>query len=61
MREDSILREVRRIKDENAAKYGYDVRALGKALQKEQRQSGRKVVSRPSKQPNTSASVRGKK
>jgi len=53
MREDSVIREIRRIKDENAAKYGYDVRALGKALQKEQRQSGRKLVSRPSKRVNT--------
>ena len=44
-RADSILREVWRIKDENAAKYGCDVRALGKALQKEQLRSGRKVVS----------------
>jgi len=42
MRKDSIIRQVRKIKDENAAKYGYDVRALGKAIQKEQRQSGRK-------------------
>jgi hypothetical protein len=53
MREDSILREIWRIKDENAAKYGYDVRALGKALQEEQRQSGRKFVSPPRKRVKT--------
>ena len=46
MRADSILREMWRIKDENAAKYGYDVRALGKALQKEQLRRGGKLVSR---------------
>ena len=34
MREDSILREIRRIKDENAAKYGYDVRALRQSTSK---------------------------
>ena len=49
MREDSIPREVWRIKDENAAKYGYDVRALAKAIQQEQRRGGRKVVSRSAK------------
>jgi hypothetical protein len=52
MRQDSILREIRRIKDENAAKYGYDVRALGKARQKEQRHSGKEVVSPAPRQAN---------
>ena len=61
MREDSILREIRRIKDENAAKYGYDVRALGKALQKEQRQSGQKLVSRRPKRVKATGSAPGKK
>jgi hypothetical protein len=61
MREDSILREIRRIKDENAAEYGYDVRALGKALQKEQHQSGRKLASHPSKGSNISISNSGKR
>jgi hypothetical protein len=46
MREDSVLKEIRRIKDENAAEHGYDVRALGKALQEAQRRSGGKLVSR---------------
>ena len=61
MREDSILRAIRRIKDENAAKYGYDVRALGKAIQEEQRRSGRKLASRPSKRRKVSVSTPGKK
>jgi hypothetical protein len=48
MRQDSIMREVRRIKDEMAAKYGYDVRALGKAIQEAERRDERKpVIRRP--------------
>jgi hypothetical protein len=50
MREDSIMREALRIKYEIAAKYGYDVRALGKALQEKQRGSGAKYVNRRPKQ-----------
>ena len=49
MREDSIIKQVRRAKEEIAAKYGNDVRALGKAIQEEQRRSGRTVVSRSAK------------
>jgi hypothetical protein len=40
------MREARRIKDEMAAKYGYDVRALGKAIQEAQRRDGGKYVNR---------------
>ncbi len=46
MKEDSIMREVWRIKDEIAAEYGYDVRALGKAMQERQRLSGARYVNR---------------
>jgi len=38
-----------RIKDENAAKFGYDVRALAKSLQEKQRRRGGKLVSRRTK------------
>jgi hypothetical protein len=61
MRDDSILREIWRIKDANAAKYGFDVRAIGKALQAEQRRSGRKMVSRPAKGAKVAASTPGRK
>ena len=49
MYEDPIVEEVRRIKEQMAAKYNYDVRALGRALREEQKKSGRKVVSLPPK------------
>jgi hypothetical protein len=57
MRDDSVVREIRQIKDDNAAKYGYDVRALGKALQEDQRQSGRKLVSRCQKRVKATVSA----
>jgi len=37
--------EVRRVRERIAAKYGYDVRAIGRAMQAEQRGGGRKTVS----------------
>jgi len=49
MRNDPIVEEVRRIKEEHAARYNYDIRAMGKALQEEQKRGGRKVVSPPAK------------
>ena len=51
MPEDDVMKEVRRIKEEHAAKYGYDVHAIAEALRENQRQGHRKVVSRPPKRP----------
>ena len=45
MSADPVLRELWRIKDEIAAQYDYDVRALCRALREEQRKGARKVVS----------------
>ncbi|MBM4034512.1 MAG: hypothetical protein FJ291_22430 [Planctomycetes bacterium] len=42
---DPIVEEMRRIKEEHAAKFNYDIRAMGKSLQEEEKRSGRKVVS----------------
>ena len=47
MKADSILEELWRVKEAHAAKYGYDVRAMGKALMAQQAKGGRKVVSPP--------------
>lgn len=47
MCEDAVLRELWRIKDELGAECGYDVEALGKALQEAEKRSGRKTVSPP--------------
>jgi hypothetical protein len=49
MRDDPVVEEVRRAKEEHAARYNYDIHAMGKALQEEQKRSGREVVTVPPK------------
>ncbi len=46
---DPIVQEVRRVREEMAAKFNYDVRAIVRHLQKEQKHSGRKAVRLPPK------------
>ncbi len=45
MANDYIVDEVRRVREEQAAKYAFDVKAILAAARKRQRRSGRKVVS----------------
>ena len=45
MAKDYIADEVRRVREEQAAKYAFDVKAILAAARKRQRRSGRKVVS----------------
>ncbi len=45
MANDYIVDEVRRVREEQAAKYAFDVKAILTAARKRQRRSGRKVVS----------------
>jgi hypothetical protein len=45
VREDSIVEEVRKFRDERAAKFGYNLRAIAEDARKRQQQSGREVVS----------------
>jgi hypothetical protein len=42
---DYIVEEVRRVRETQAAKYGFDVKAILEAARKRQRRSGHKVVS----------------
>jgi hypothetical protein len=46
---DPILDELRRIRDEHAAAFNYDVVAMGRDLQERQRTSGRTYISMPPK------------
>ena len=46
MREDSIVNEVRRIRDNRAAKFGYILRVIAEDAKKRELQGGRPVVSR---------------
>ena len=45
MAKDYIVDEVRRVREEQAAKYAFDVKAILAAARKRQLRSGRKVVS----------------
>ena len=45
MREDPIVYEVRRFRDERAAKFGYNLRAIAEDARKREQQGGRRVVS----------------
>jgi ribosomal protein L14 len=45
MSRDPIVDEVRRARKSEAAKHGFDVKAILSAAKKRQRRSGRKVVS----------------
>jgi uncharacterized protein (UPF0335 family) len=53
MLKDSIVDEVRRVRQEEAAKHGFDVKAILAASKKRQRRSRRKVVSLASKKKLT--------
>ena len=45
MAKDPIVDEVRRIREEQAAKYSFDIKMILAAARKRQRRSGRRVVS----------------
>ncbi len=51
MWEDPIVAEVRRIRDEHAAKYGYDLEKIFASLKDREKQSKRKLASYPPRSP----------
>jgi hypothetical protein len=44
---DPIVEEVRRTREQYAARYNHDIAAICRAARERQKESGRKVVSRP--------------
>ena len=54
MYEDSIVEQVRRIKEAHAARYGYDIKAMALALRESQGKADHKVVTLPAKRPQAS-------
>lgn len=46
---DPIVEETRKIRDEIAARFNYDVEALGRYFQEQQKQENRVFVKRPAK------------
>ncbi len=55
MKEDSVIQEAYRVKDDLARRYGNDVRRLAKAIRDEQEKCGRKVVSPPPRRHSAQA------
>jgi hypothetical protein len=49
MWKDEIVEEVRRVRDEYAAKFNYDLNAIYEDIKKQEKQTKRKVVSLPPK------------
>jgi len=47
---DPIVAEVRRNREQYAARFNHDIRAICRAARERQKESGREVVSRPAKQ-----------
>jgi hypothetical protein len=45
MYKDPIVEEVRKYRDENARKFGYNIRAIAEDARKRERASGHKLVS----------------
>ena len=50
MWKDSIVEDVRKVREEHAAKFNYNLDAIYQDLKKQEKRSGRKVVSLPAKQ-----------
>ncbi len=46
---DPIIEEIRKFRDEYAARFNYDVKAMLADIKRRQKESGRKTVSRPPK------------
>lgn len=42
---DTIIEEIRKGREEHAAQFNYDIRAIMESLKEEERQSGRNVIS----------------
>lgn len=51
MWKDEIVEEVRKVRDEYAAKFNYDLDAIYKDIKEEEKMTRRKVVSLPPKKP----------
>ncbi len=48
---DEIVEEIRRHRDAHAASHGYDVKRITADIQREERESGRRIVTRAPRRP----------
>ena len=51
MWEDKIVEEVRKVRDEYAARFNYDLEAIYKDIKEQEKKSQRKLVSLPPRKP----------
>jgi len=52
---DPLIKEIRRLKEANAAKYGFDIRVMAEDMRRREKLSGRKVVTLPPRRPPKAA------
>jgi hypothetical protein len=52
---DSVVEEVRRIREAYAKQFGYDLQAMYRDLKEKERRSGRRIVSFPPRKPKAVA------
>jgi len=57
MYDDPIVAEIRRLRDEYARRFDYDLGAICRDLREQQQRSGRQVVRRRPKRPGTETAV----
>lgn len=57
---DPIVEEVRKVREEHAARFDYDLERIFQDLKEQEKRSGRKVVSLPPKRPQEVATPRQK-
>jgi hypothetical protein len=55
MWEDPIVAEIRKIRDEHAAKFNYDIAAICEDIRRQEKESGRQYVSFPPRRIETKA------
>jgi hypothetical protein len=58
MEEDEIMTELRRIREEHAAQFDYDIHAMCEDLRRQEKESSRKFVSPRKKKPDTKAAAK---
>jgi hypothetical protein len=58
---DPIVEEVRKVRNDHAKKFGYDLKAIANDLIKQQQTGKRKVVSLPRKKPMVLPKVKAEK
>ena len=57
MYDDPIVAEIRRLRDEYARRFGYDLEAICRDLREQQERGGRRVVRRQPKRPSEQRAI----